>query len=33
MNLNSQTEEALGWAAEGKKLAVKPSDISLKDAE
>jgi hypothetical protein len=30
--LSSQTEEALGWAAEGKKLAVDIPDVSFKDA-
>ena len=30
--LSSQTEEALGWAAEGKKLAVDTPEVSLRDA-
>src|SRR6056300_2048925 len=30
--LASQTEEALGWAAEGKKLAVDIPEVSLRDA-
>jgi len=32
MDLTSQTEEALGWAAEGERLAVEPTDVSFKDA-
>jgi len=31
-NLDNQTEEALGWAAEGKKLAVDVPEVSFKDA-
>ena len=31
-DLNNQTEEALGWAAEGKKLAVDIPEVSLRDA-
>ena len=31
-DLNTQTEEALGWAAEGKKLAVDTPQVSLRDA-
>ena len=31
-DLDNQTEEALGWAAEGKKLAVDIPDVSFKDA-
>jgi len=31
-DLDKQTEEALGWAAEGKKLAVDIPEVSFKDA-
>jgi hypothetical protein len=31
-DLDQQTEEALGWAAEGKKLAVDIPEVSFKDA-
>lgn len=31
-DLDNQTEEALGWAAEGKKLAVDIPEVSFKDA-
>ena len=31
-NLDNQTEESLGWAAEGKKLAVYIPEVSFKDA-
>ena len=31
-NLDNQTEESLGWAAEGKKLAVDIPEVSFKDA-
>jgi hypothetical protein len=31
-DLNTQTEEALGWAAEGKKLAVDTPEVSFRDA-
>ena len=31
-DLDNQTEEAMGWAAEGKKLAVDTPEVSLKDA-
>ena len=31
-DLDNQTEEALGWAAEGKKLSVDIPEVSFKDA-
>ena len=31
-DIDNQTEEAMGWAAEGKKLAVNIPEVSLKDA-